>query len=70
MKQVMQEYLEYATEQSKDDAALLAKFCQKGARNLKAYSQDFFDNQIAFIVSQLKSWCDGKAFEEFEKLIK
>lgn len=44
MKQVMQEYLEYATEQSKDDAALLTKFCQKGARNLKAYTQDFFDN--------------------------
>lgn len=68
MKKTMEDYADWA-ESIAEDENLVIKFSKKGADNIKSYSKEYCKNKLDFIYNQLKSWCDGKVFTEFEKLI-
>lgn len=52
---------------SKDD--LIKQFGEKGAENISHYTREFVESKRAFMLGQLKNWCDGEVFAKFEKLI-
>ncbi len=48
---------------------VLAAYGEKSFTNMSKYTADFAEEKKAFMLGQLKSWCDEKVFAEFEKLI-
>lgn len=68
MKKTMEDYTDWAESLAQDEK-LVIKFGEKGARNIKSYSKEYCQSKLDFMYNQLKSWCDAKVFEEFEKLI-
>ena len=48
---------------------VLAAYGEKSFTNMSKYTADFAEEKKAFMLGQLKSWCDEKVFVEFEKLI-
>lgn len=68
MKKTMEDYTAWC-EALAEDSGLAAKFGEKGARNIKNYDKTFCQSKLDFMYGQLKSWCDGQVFAEFEKLI-
>ena len=64
------EYLAFCDKvNTQEKAQLLKAFGEKGTENMLHYTRAFADSKIAFILSQLKSWCDGDVFANFEKNI-
>ncbi len=49
---------------------VIDSFGEKAFVNMTQYTAEFAEEKKAFMYGQLKSWCDGNVFAEFEKLIK
>ena len=54
---------------TREKSQLLKDFGEKGTENMLHYNREFADSKIAFMLSQLKSWCDGEVFARFKSLI-
>lgn len=51
-------------------AQVVQKFGEKSAHNMEHYTREWIDSKLQFMLGQLKSWCDGKVWAEFESKIK
>jgi len=64
------EYISFCEKvNAEDPAKVAAAYGQKAADNMAPYSGEWIAAKKEFMLGQLKSWCDGKVFAEFEKLI-
>lgn len=54
---------------SGDKADVLKRFGGKGAENISRYTSEFVESKRAFMLGQLKSWCDDDVFASFSALI-
>lgn len=50
-------------------AQVVQKFGEKSAHNMEHYTREWIDSKLQFMLGQLKSWCDGKVWAEFESKI-
>jgi hypothetical protein len=66
----IEEYLDFCNKfNTQDKAQLLKDFGEKGTENMIHYNREFANSKITFMFDQLKSWCDGEVFADFEKNI-
>ncbi|MBO4758775.1 MAG: helix-turn-helix transcriptional regulator [Spirochaetaceae bacterium] len=64
------EYVEFCDNIRKmPETSAVSEFGEKAAQNMNHYTKEFAESKEAFMLGQLKSWCSGKDFAEFEKLI-
>ena len=64
------EYLSFCDKiRSMNKEEVLSAYGEKAFTNMSKYTADFAEEKKAFMLGQLKSWCDEKVFAEFEKLI-
>ncbi|MBO4440346.1 MAG: helix-turn-helix transcriptional regulator [Spirochaetaceae bacterium] len=71
LMQKISEYVDFCDNIiNKSETSAVSEFGEKAARNMNNYTKEFAESKKAFMLGQLKSWCGGKDFEEFEKLIK
>lgn len=50
-------------------ALVVQKYGEKSAHNMEHYTREWIDSKLQFMLGQLKSWCDGKVWAEFESKI-
>ncbi|MCQ2583787.1 MAG: helix-turn-helix domain-containing protein [Treponema sp.] len=63
-------YVEYCEKVSAENKeSVVAKYGKKAQENMAHYTRAFADEKIAFMLGQLKSWCDGESWAKFEKLV-
>lgn len=64
------DYVQFCSEAiSEGKVQLVQKYGEKSAYNMERYTREWIDGKIQFILGQLKSWCDGEVWKDFEKLI-
>ena len=64
------EYIDFCSKiREKDPDELLRIYGKKASENMRAYSREWIDPKIKFMLSQLKSWTDEEIYSRFEALI-
>lgn len=53
----------------KEQGEVIRIFGKKAANNMSAYTREWIDGKLQFMLGQLKSWSNEETFLEFEKLI-
>lgn len=51
-------------------ASVVVEFGKKAYENMSMYTKEYAESKKAFILGQLKSWCDGEVFAKFEAMCK
>lgn len=52
---------------SADRVQVIRDYGEKAAENMAHYTREWIESKKQFMLGQLKSWCDEKVFDEFEK---